>query len=69
MRTVLVALAFALAAAASVNAQQAGAGKPKQLQNDGPQKEGPKTKADDKAYGNALGNLPDKAYDPWKGVR
>jgi hypothetical protein len=67
MRTFLVALALVLAAAAAVNAQQAG--KPKSLQNDGPQKDGPKTKADDKAYGNALGNLPDKAYDPWKGVR
>jgi hypothetical protein len=49
-------------------AQQATTGVPK-LQNEGPQKSAPKPKVDDKAYGNALGNLPDKAYDPWKGVR
>jgi Skp family chaperone for outer membrane proteins len=29
----------------------------------------PKTKANDKAYSAALKNLPDKPYDPWRGVR
>jgi opacity protein-like surface antigen len=29
----------------------------------------PKTKANDKAYSQALRNLPDKQYDPWRGVR
>ena len=67
MKTFAAALALALLAS-SAGAQQATVGVPK-LQNDGPQKSTPKPKADDKAYGNALGNLPDKKYDPWKGVR
>ncbi len=29
----------------------------------------PKVKANDKAYNAALHNLPDKQYDPWRGVR
>jgi hypothetical protein len=28
-----------------------------------------KPKANDKAYNSALGNLPDKQFDPWRGVR
>ena len=28
-----------------------------------------KVKANDKAYNAALRNLPDKQYDPWRGVR
>jgi hypothetical protein len=28
-----------------------------------------KAKANDKAYGAALKNLPDKQFDPWRGVR
>jgi hypothetical protein len=28
-----------------------------------------KPKANDKAYNAALKNLPDKQYDPWRGVR
>jgi hypothetical protein len=28
-----------------------------------------KVKANDKAYDAALRNLPDKAYDPWHGIR
>jgi hypothetical protein len=31
--------------------------------------DGPKVKANDKAYDAALKNLPDKQYDPWRGVR
>ncbi len=31
--------------------------------------DGPKAKANDKAYNAALRNLPDKQYDPWHGVR
>ena len=31
--------------------------------------EGPKVKANDKAYNSALHNLPDKKFDPWRGVR
>jgi hypothetical protein len=29
----------------------------------------PKVKANDKAYSQALRNLPDKQFDPWRGVR
>ncbi len=29
----------------------------------------PKIKANEKAYDAALKNLPDKQYDPWRGVR
>ena len=29
----------------------------------------PKVKANDKAYNAALRNLPDKQFDPWRGVR
>lgn len=61
---VLTLMLLALPAAA----QSASTNVPK-LQNDGAQKSAPKPKADDKAYGNALGNLPDKKYDPWTGVR
>ena len=28
-----------------------------------------KVKANEKAYNSALKNLPDKQYDPWRGVR
>jgi hypothetical protein len=28
-----------------------------------------KAKANDKAYNSALRNLPDKQFDPWRGVR
>jgi hypothetical protein len=31
--------------------------------------EGSKVKANDKAYNSALRNLPDKQFDPWRGVR
>jgi hypothetical protein len=31
--------------------------------------ESSKVKANDKAYNAALKNLPDKQYDPWRGVR
>ena len=31
--------------------------------------ESSKAKANDKAYNAALKNLPDKQYDPWRGVR
>ena len=31
--------------------------------------DGPKVKANDKAYNAALKNLPDRQYDPWHGVR
>jgi hypothetical protein len=31
--------------------------------------QGPKVKANDKAYSSALKNLPDKPFDPWRGVR
>ena len=37
--------------------------------DDGPVKGETKPKVDDKAYGNALGNLPDKKFDPWKDMR
>ena len=31
--------------------------------------EGPKVKANEKAYNSALHNMPDKQYDPWHGIR
>ena len=31
--------------------------------------EAAKSKVDDKAYNSALRNLPDKQFDPWRGVR
>jgi hypothetical protein len=31
--------------------------------------EDPKVKANDKAYNSVLRNLPDKQFDPWRGVR
>jgi hypothetical protein len=31
--------------------------------------DGTKVKANDKAYNAALKNLPDKQFDPWRGVR
>jgi hypothetical protein len=36
--------------------------------NDGKEAEG-KVKANDKDYNAALRNLPNKQYDPWRGVR
>jgi len=68
MRTLVVALTLALLATSAHAQFSGGAGKGK-MQNDGPQKEDNKPKADDKAYGNALGNLPNKKYDPWKDMR
>ena len=67
MRTFVVALTL-LVLALPAQAQQASAGKSKML-NDGPVKGETKPKVDDKAYGNALGNLPDKKFDPWKDMR
>jgi hypothetical protein len=29
----------------------------------------PKNKANDKAYNSVLRNIPDKQFDPWRGVR
>jgi hypothetical protein len=29
----------------------------------------PKVKANDKAYNSALRNLPDKQFDPWRGIK
>jgi hypothetical protein len=29
----------------------------------------PKAKANDKAYNSVLRNIPDKQFDPWRGVR
>jgi hypothetical protein len=64
----LVLLALPVLPAAPARAQlSAGPGKTS-LQNGAPKAE-QKPKVDDKAYSNALGNLPDKKYDPWKGVR
>jgi hypothetical protein len=31
--------------------------------------DGPKVKANEKAYSSVLHNLPDKQYDPWHGLR
>lgn len=38
-------------------------------QNDAKATDAPKAKSDEKAYNSALRNLPDKQYDPWRGVR
>ena len=68
MRFLVVAIAAVLFASSALAQFSGGAGKGK-LQNDGPQKEEARPKSDDKAYGNALGNLPEKKYDPWKNMR
>jgi hypothetical protein len=69
MRALVMLVALALFALSTAQAQvSSGTGKSK-LQNDGPMKEDKGPKADDKAYGNALGNLPNKKYDPWKNMR
>ncbi len=65
MRTFVVALTLLLLALPA-QAQQAGIPK---LQNDGPMKDAPKPKADDKAYSRALGTVPTKKYDPGSGMR
>lgn len=65
MRAFVAAMTLLLLALPA-SAQQAGKSK---LQNEGPQKGEPKPKVDDKAYSNALGNLPNKKYDPWKDMR
>ena len=65
MRTFVAVLTIALLALPA-HAQQAG--KPSKLQN-GDQKQTEKPKINDKDYRNALGNLPDKKFDPWKDMR
>jgi hypothetical protein len=67
MRAVAAALMLLLLAWPA-HAQQASTSKPK-LQNDGPMKGPPKPKVDEKQYGTAIESLPDKKYDPWKGMR
>jgi hypothetical protein len=67
MRTFVVALTLLVFALPAL-AQTASTGKSKMV-NDGPAKGETKPKVDDKAYGNALGNLPDKKFDPWKDMR
>ena len=73
-----VALAAIICAATTVNAQSPqqsqmnNAGNVGRHASDASSKassEEPKVKANDKAYNAALRNLPDKQFDPWRGVR
>ena len=69
MRALIVLLALGLFALSVAQAQVSGGTGKGKLQNDSAQKEDKGPKADDKAYGNALGNLPNKKYDPWANMR
>jgi hypothetical protein len=63
MRTFVVALTIVLLALPAY-----GQGKGSPPGGDKKQTE-TKPKIDDSAYKNALGNLPNKKYDPWKDMR
>ena len=65
MRTVVVVMTLVLLVLPA--SAQVGT-KPGTLQN-GNQKQTDKPKINDKDYRNALGNLPDKKFDPWKDMR
>jgi hypothetical protein len=52
---------------AGANAQAAGGHKGQQQAAD--KTDTDKPKADEKAYAQALNSVPNKAYDPWHGVR
>jgi hypothetical protein len=76
MRLLIAALALALmvvGAQAQVSPQQTQMNSAQQIgQHAGnmhPDDKSEKPKANDKAYNAALRNLPDKQYDPWRGVR
>jgi hypothetical protein len=58
----IAALAVALTAA---GAQAQGMGGHRRNQQSADKTASPKPKADEKAYNNALNNLPNKPYDPW----
>ena len=72
-----VALAAIVCAATAVSAQSPQQSQMNNASNVGrhaadankPGSEEPKVKANDKAYNAALRNLPDKQFDPWRGVR
>jgi len=62
MRTLVIALAMVLLTLpASAQGKGGPPGEKKQTET--------KPKVDDSAYKNALGNLPNKKYDPWKDMR
>jgi hypothetical protein len=64
------AASFALALIVSAaQAQMMGGGGHKQRQDSAAKSDTQKPKADEKAYTAALSSLPDKSYDPWRGVR
>jgi hypothetical protein len=78
MRFLVAALAIALmmaSAQAQVNGANgsaiggSGIGQHAAKANQETDKGQQKPKADDKAYNAALHNLPNKQYDPWRGVR
>ena len=74
MRLMVAATALLAAVAWSVvdaHAQTSGASKIGQHSSKGntQEKEEPVVKANEKAYNSALKNIPDKQYDPWRGVR
>ena len=73
-----VALAAIICAATTVSAQSPQQSQMNNAANVGrhasdasakPSSDEPKVKANDKAYNAALRNLPDKQFDPWRGVR
>jgi len=76
MRWLMAALALALMASsaqAQVGGQQTQMNAAQQMgqhvANGHVDDKDQKPKANDKAYDAALHNLPDKQYDPWRGVR
>lgn len=77
MRWLIAALALAVTAA-TAQAQQALTPQEMTMRNNANigkdasrkfEEKNDQPKANDKAYNSALKNLPDKQYDPWRGVR
>jgi hypothetical protein len=70
---ILLATAAATLMIATAQAQQMGGtggfGGHKHAQGKAAKTADPKPKVDEKAYAAALKSLPNKAYDPWNGVR
>jgi hypothetical protein len=68
--TLVATLAAAVPAGAQVNPMMGGTSIGQRASANAQRAdESSKLKANDKAYSSALKNLPDKHYDPWRGVR
>lgn len=68
-KTLLAIAAVALTMASAHAQQMGGMGGHKHAQGKTARSAEPKPKVDEKAYAAALKSLPNKAYDPWNGVR